>query len=399
MKSYFAKPFIFKTLLAFIVSLLCLYSSANGQEFREVKPGVEYLQIVRKGEGADVWSINLLRIDLRKADVQLKRAMDEAVGLETTSSLAQRYSAVAAINSGFFRTTGTYRGDSAGVLQMDGKLLSDTYNNRAAVGFIHKGNQTEIIFGHLKFEGSIETNKKQKLSINGINTVRGENQLILYTPEFHRTTLTDANGVEAVIKNSRVISVNDKTGSSRIPENSFLISATGTARDWILKNLKVGTQIKIQTILTTIEDKDESAPIQNPKSKIKNQKSKWQMADDIVGGGPQLIKNGKIEITLEDEKIGKDFSTTRHPRTAIAKLKDGKILFAAVDGRQPNHSVGMSLGELANLLLEFGAVDAINLDGGGSTTMVVENKVVNKPSDQNGERAVSDALLVFIRKR
>jgi exopolysaccharide biosynthesis protein len=58
----------------------------------------------------------------------------------------------------------------------------------------------------------------------------------------------------------------------------------------------------------------------------------------------------------------------------------------------------MSLNELADLLLEFGVIEAINLDGGGSTTMVVENKVVNKPSDQAGERPVSDALLVFLRK-
>lgn len=122
------------------------------------------------------------------------------------------------------------------------------------------------------------------------------------------------------------------------------------------------------------------------------------MAEDIVGGGPQLIKNGKIEITFAQEKWGESFSTTRHPRTAIGKTKDGKILLLVVDGRQPNYSVGVSLTELANFLLEFGAMEAINLDGGGSSTMVVENKIVNKPSDQTGERPVSDALLVFERK-
>jgi exopolysaccharide biosynthesis protein len=89
------------------------------------------------------------------------------------------------------------------------------------------------------------------------------------------------------------------------------------------------------------------------------------------------------------------FGTDLHPRTAIAKLDSGKLLLLTVDGRQPGISMGMSLYTLADVLLELGAVEAINLDGGGSTTMVIHNKIVNKPSDQIGERPVSDAILVF----
>jgi exopolysaccharide biosynthesis protein len=404
MQTHYSKKQMFiSVLLTCIVWGLFFSPTIHAQQFQTVKDGVEYLQIARKGNANEIWSINLLRIDLTKADIQAMRAMDEAVGLETTSSLAQRYDAIAAINGGYFRTTGTYRGDSAGVLQVDGKILSESFGDRAAVGFVREKNKTEIIFGHLKFEGFIKT-RKQKLSINGINCPRVENQLILYTPEFTRTTLTDANGVEVIVKNSRVISIADKKGSSHIPENGFVFSAIGTARDWVLKNLKVGARVNVQTKLIAVEKSvpptltgGSAGKIQDSGFKIQN--SKWQTAEDIVGGGPQLIKDGKIAITLEQEKISESFSTTRHPRTAIAKLKDGKVLLVAVDGRQPNHSVGMSLTELANLLLEFGATDAINLDGGGSTTMIVENKVVNKPSDQTGERSVSDALLVFLRKR
>jgi exopolysaccharide biosynthesis protein len=385
--SHSTKQTIVKAFSVCIISFV-FYSSINAQQFLTVKDGVEYLQMTRKGNENEIWSINILRIDLTKADIQAMRAMDEAVGLETTSSLAQRYNAIAAINGGYFRTTGTYRGDSAGLMKVDGKILSEPFGNRAAVGFIRKGNQTEIIFGHISFEAFIETNQKQKLSINGINCPRVENQIILYTPEFHRTTLTDSNGVEATVKNDRIVSIANKKGSSRIPENSFVLSAIGTARDWVLKNLKIGTRVRIQTKLIDV-DAD---------LKFKTRDSKWRIAEDIVGGGPQLIKDGKVAITLEQEKITENFSTTRHPRTAIAKLRDGKVLLVAVDGRQPNHSVGMSLNELADLLLEFGVIEAINLDGGGSTTMVVENKVVNKPSDQAGERPVSDALLVFLRK-
>ncbi len=80
-------------------------------------------------------------------------------------------------------------------------------------------------------------------------------------------------------------------------------------------------------------------------------------------------------------------------------MKDGKFLMVTVDGRQPGVSVGMNLQELAEYLLSLGAIDAMNLDGGGSTTMFLGGKVVNTPSDKEGERKVGDALLVTLRKK
>src|SRR5688500_12872142 len=121
-------------------------------------------------------------------------------------------------------------------------------------------------------------------------------------------------------------------------------------------------------------------------------------SEDVDGGIPQLIKNGNIEITWEEEKASKAFVETRHPRTAVAKLKDGKFLMVTVDGRSES-SAGIGLEDLAKLLLEFGATEAMNLDGGCSTTMFLDGKVVNKPSDKEGERRVSDAILVFPRKK
>jgi exopolysaccharide biosynthesis protein len=122
-----------------------------------------------------------------------------------------------------------------------------------------------------------------------------------------------------------------------------------------------------------------------------------EFGDDIVGGVPQLIRNGKIDITWQEEKTTKAFVETRHPRTAVAKLKDGKFLMITVDGRSES-SGGIGLPDLAALLLELGATDAMNLDGGGSTTMYLDGKVVNHPSDKEGERKVSDAILVTLRR-
>ena len=119
---------------------------------------------------------------------------------------------------------------------------------------------------------------------------------------------------------------------------------------------------------------------------------------DAVAGVPQLIQGGRINITWQDERSSKAFVETRHPRTAVAKLKDGKFLMITVDGRT-EASGGIGLQDLAEYLLTLGATDAMNLDGGGSTTMFVNGKVVNHPSDKEGERKVSDAILVTPRTK
>ncbi|HVF48004.1 MAG TPA: phosphodiester glycosidase family protein, partial [Pyrinomonadaceae bacterium] len=119
---------------------------------------------------------------------------------------------------------------------------------------------------------------------------------------------------------------------------------------------------------------------------------------DIVAGVPQLVAGGRVDVTWEREKSNRGFVETRHPRTAVAKLKDGRFLMLTADGRT-EESVGLDLYDLAAYMLELGATDAMNLDGGGSTTMFLGGKVVNRPSDKEGERKVGDAILVSLRKR
>jgi exopolysaccharide biosynthesis protein len=105
-----------------------------------------------------------------------------------------------------------------------------------------------------------------------------------------------------------------------------------------------------------------------------------------------LVKNGGVYLTTKIEQFPPDIASGRAPRTALGLTKDGHVLLVVVDGRQ-KHSVGFSLLELALFMQEAGAVDALNLDGGGSSEMVVNGKVVNKPSDGR-ERRVGDAFVV-----
>jgi len=358
---------------------------SSGLKSEVIAPGIEHIQIIRgyksEKEATGPWFINLLRIDLTRARLRMVHAMDEAVGLETVSSLAARYGALAAVNSGYFRTTGTYRGDSVGIEVLNGRLLSESNNVRAAAGLIEREGKQELIFGHIKFAGQIIAGQA-KLAIDGLNRPRGDNELIIFTPEFHRTTLTDPNGLELIVRRERIVERRDLKGSSTIPADGYVISVAGTARQWALERLHVGMRVRLNLNWSPTET--ETADF-------------WKQAANIIGGGPQLIKNGRVEITNAAEKILPAFVSDFHPRTAIARLKSGQILLLAVDGRQPGVSAGMPLTMLADLLIEFGAVEAINLDGGGSTTMVIRNKLVNKPSDATGERPVSDAILVFPR--
>src|SRR5260370_10114506 len=101
-----------------------------------IAPGIEHIQTTRgyksEKDATGPWFINLLRIDLTKARLRMVHAMDEAVGLETVSSMAARYAALAAVNSVYFRATGTYRGDSGVIEVLNAKLLSESHNVGAA---------------------------------------------------------------------------------------------------------------------------------------------------------------------------------------------------------------------------------------------------------------------------
>src|SRR5215204_5883179 len=380
------------------VWLIIFCFSISAQDFKTVQDGIEYAELTREIDKLPV-RMNLLRLDLTKVRLDVVHAMDAAIGTEKTSSIAARHGAFAAINAGFFRLdTSIFAGDAAGVLMIDGKLLSESHNNRVAIGIINGKDKTEVNFAHLEIE-YLALIGKQPLDINGVNRERKNDELILYTPEFNRTTLTNKTGTEVIVINGKITAIM-KTGSNFIPVNGFVLSAAGKAEELLIKGSKIGSKVSLSLIqpVSMLDEKEQKAEQERRKPLAHVNEETFKKIEDITNGVPQLIKGGKIEITWEQEKTNKAFVETRHPRTAVAKLKDGKFLMITVDGRSES-SGGIGLEDLAKLLLEFGATDAMNLDGGGSTTMFLDGKVVNHPSDKEGERRVSDAILVFPRKK
>ena len=107
----------------------------------------------------------------------------------------------------------------------------------------------------------------------------------------------------------------------------------------------------------------------------------WEGVNHIISGGPYLVKNNEIYVDMTAQKLSAIGG--RNPRTAIGYTKDNHLIMLTADGREGS-SIGLTLMELANLMKEFGCVNAMNLDGGGSTVMYVNGSVVNRPQMQGG---------------
>ncbi len=381
--------------LCVFCALCVLCGQLTAQDWRTLKDGVEYAEVTKEISGLKV-NMNLLRLDLKKVRLDVAHAFDRAIGVDTTSNIAKVHGAFAAINGGFFRLDKSpFLGDPAGVLVVDGELYSDTPSRRTAVAFLDGKGVTDVLFEPIFVFPRISS-KVEMPELNGINRERKNGESILYSRVFGRTTLTNGPGTEIIISRCKKFTckefqVMENVHDSVIPNDGYVLSMAPdvkSSKDFIekFKSLsrgpKSGRRLLIQHVIT-------------PENFVVG---KYVKGIYIVGGVPQLIKNGRVDITWQEEKTTRSFVETRHPRTAVAKLKDGKFLMITVDGRTES-SGGIGLQDLAEYLLSLGATDAMNLDGGGSTTMFVDGKVVNHPSDKEGERKVSDALLVTLRTK
>ena len=121
---------------------------------------------------------------------------------------------------------------------------------------------------------------------------------------------------------------------------------------------------------------------------------KWKVKT-AVGGGPVLIQNGEIQISNNEEMkfIGKAISD-KHPRTSMGYTSDGKLIMMVIEGRFPGKAEGATLTQEANLMKEIGCVEAFNLDGGGSSCLLINGKQTITPSDKEGQRPVPAVFMI-----
>jgi hypothetical protein len=329
-------------------------------------------------------SVWLLRVDPQHADVRAVLANDEIVDTETVPDMASRYGAIAAVNAGFFALPS---GDPSGIYKVNGRLVSDTRRPRGAVGILREPQGTRFVFGRVAAAMTLRVRRGARvhgtMEIAGVDTTRQLGKLMLFTPAYHAHTGTAGGGLEWVVDGSppRVRGHALKAGKTPIPRSGYVLSYGGAKAPHPLDSLAAGTRIELDTIYTPLDGTADE----------------WQRAHDIVGGAGLISREGSFIDDWSVERFNAGFAELRHPRTLIGTRPDGSVWLIAIDGRQPALSAGMTLVEVRELARRVGLTGALNLDGGGSTTMWVGGRVVNSPSDATGPRKVSDGLLVFGR--
>ncbi len=333
------------------------FSLRKGEEIAE---GLTYYH--DRGKSGTGWSdVHILRIEALSNNLQVIPALanEGFAQRESLSAMARKNKAIAGINGSYF----TWSGDPIGTLIINRKLISSPLYKRSVFGITENN---KLIFGNPDFSGTLRFGKIS-LKIDAVNQPRRGSSLVVFTPEYAASTLTDENGKEFVVVKGKVIGIYSRNAS--IPPDGVVVSAGGL-KSSMLSSLKLGQTVELDY------------SIDKPWNRIKH----------ALCGGPRLLSNGKVSINGKEEKFDNSIINGRHPRTAVAMTFDGDLLLVAVDGRKKD-SVGMKLSELAEYLQRLGCMHAINLDGGGSTAMFLNGKIINKPSDGT-ERRISNGILV-----
>ena len=118
-----------------------------------------------------------------------------------------------------------------------------------------------------------------------------------------------------------------------------------------------------------------------------------------IGGGPVLLQEGRINITNQEEQMFVDGLNDRHPRTAMGYTKNRKLIILVIEGRNAGKAEGATLEEEAKILQDLGCVEALNLDGGGSSCMLINGRETIRPSDKEGQRPVPAVFIIKAKKR
>lgn len=353
-----------------------------------VAPGVELYRTTDSSlvDPAGPIAAYLLRLDPARIKLTSVLSNDEVMHAERVGDIAARHGAIAAVNGGFFNVK---NGEPMGLLMVAGELVSDNSVAKGAVLIRSPSiGVTALTFDQLSAKMSVtfkSGRKKITLPIDGVDTTRERGRLMLYTPAYHADTDTAGAGTDWILDGSplTVVAVRSDEAKAPIPRKGAVLSFGGLDLPEPLEDLVEGTTVTLSTTWRSANNTPADA---------------LEKADHIVNGAGLLRRDG-IALTdwSAENLVPATFTHFRHPRTIIGVDARGFIWLGAIDGRQVDHSGGMAFADLQRLCDRLGLKDALNLDGGGSTTMWVRGQVVNRPSDPGGPRPVSDAILVMAR--
>ncbi|MCX7718562.1 MAG: phosphodiester glycosidase family protein [Candidatus Sumerlaeaceae bacterium] len=385
-----------RCLILFCISsaLLLIWAPAQAAEWRlgagatptsrserKVGPGVTH---IREHYAEGPMAVNILKVELTHpyVRVETEQSRDRMFAGETVAAMAARESAPGAVVVG--AVNGDFWSNEPRPFRMIGLSVSD--------GMIYSMPHFRTVFamvrdaapyiGPVTMSVSVEADGNI-VAVTGINDPVSTRGVQLYTPRYQGAypkasarRLTLRLDAPEFLPNQPVSAtvVGEAPVADSPPASGTLLLCIHRDAAESAKVLKRGARVVVKAVVPEVNG----------------------VIEYCLGGGPRLVREGRVSNEWEAEKMGKSFSETRHPRTAVGVSKDGRTVYlVTIDGRQPLISVGVSLDELADYMAGLGCHHAVNLDGGGSTTMIVRGRTVNSPSDRGGLRPVTNGILVL----
>ena len=315
----------------------------------EVEKGVKHVRMTKYYSGKPV-KINVVEVSRGVNDtleIEPAIASDTLAARSKISNIAQRENAIVAINGGYFKPQ---TGVPLGTLMINKKVYTGPIYDRVAMGI----SDSSYEMARVQLRASLKTNIGD-LKIDNVNQPRMlSTHVIAYTRDWGEISPPSPQyGMQLVVDDGKLLKVSE--GSNTIPKDGYVIIGPKSKLEEFASAKKFDLDIKI-----------------NPE---------WQDVNHIISGGPYLVKNGEVFVDMTEQKLAAIGG--RNPRTAIGYTKDNNLILVTADGREGS-SIGLTLIELANLMKQLGCVNAMNLDGGGSTVMFVNGQVVNRPAVQGG---------------
>ncbi len=325
----------------------------------DVTSGVKHIKLTKYYSGRPV-RINVVEVDMKLAkDLELTPALSSDSTLKsrrTITTIAKNNNAIVALNGTYFKPQ---TGVPLGTLMINQKMYTGPIYDRVAMGIFENSFDIARIQLNATLKGSGKT-----IAVNNINQPRMlSTHILVYTPEWGKySPAAPKYGVGLQVIDNKITKAS--ANAVEIPQNGYVISGPKSILYALLDKKDVELSIKT-----------------NPD---------WDGVKHIISGGPYLVKNGEVFVDMTAQRL--QAIGGRNPRSAIGYTKENNFIFVAVDGREGS-SIGMTLMELANFMQSIGCVGAINLDGGGSTVMYVNGRVVNKPQ-QTGGIPLSNAIIL-----
>ncbi len=294
---------------------------------------------------------------------------------ESVPDMVLRTKAIGGINADFFPWTG----DPLGAMIREGQLISTPDPRRS----VFVWGEDYLDLGRLEFAGKAIADEETTIILTGVNQMCHEDEAVLFTEAGGEARSEGDEVIHLVLEmpeklpatGSVTATTKHVVGDSktvRVEPGHAILTVSGKQSKELIA-LSGGKEIELRVNLKGVEVE-----------KVQN----------AIGGGPAILSAGQVALNLAAEGFAQKFADTKHPRTAVGKTASGDVWLVVVDGRQPDISVGATLGELADIMIRLGCVEAMNLDGGGSSTLALNGVVLNRPSDPK-PRPVSNAILLY----